>query len=59
MQILRPSKRVVSLHKRKTLCTMIFLNNSLIYDKIYHRKDIVFANSEALKIALQTGKHLA
>tara|TARA_B100001059_G_scaffold80249_1_gene78220 strand:+ start:1621 stop:1737 length:117 start_codon:yes stop_codon:yes gene_type:complete len=38
---------------------MIFLNNSLIYDKIYHRKDIVFANSEALKIALQTGKHLA
>ena len=44
------------MHNRKTLCGMIFLNNSLIYDKIYHQRDIVFAISDALKIVLPAHK---
>jgi len=35
---------------------MIFLNNSLIYDEIYHQRDIVFAISDALKIVLSAHK---
>ena len=34
MQILRPTKRDVSMHNSKTLCKTIFLDNSLIYDKL-------------------------
>jgi hypothetical protein len=56
MQILGPPKMVISLHNRKTLCGMIFINNSLICDKIYHQRDIVFAISEALKIVLPAYK---
>jgi len=56
MQILGPPKRVISLHNRRTLCGMIFFNTSLIYDKIYHQKDIVFAISDALKIVLPAHK---
>ena len=33
-QVLHPPKRIISLHNRKTLRAMIFLNNWLIYGKI-------------------------
>ena len=38
---------------------MIFPNNSLIYDKIYHQKDIVFAVHESWVYRQQLTNHLA